>query len=83
MNITQVWNEACRDKEFIWAVTKALEDEEDIPFEEWALVEAIYKDSVVIVDVFHDYEDNSYKVYPTFMHRTLVEQDALRIDGDI
>lgn len=83
MNFSDVWEDACRDRGFAFAIATALEDMEDIPFEEWELVEIKYKEAVFYVDVFRDYEDNCYKVYPTFMHRTITDQNPLIIYGEI
>lgn len=76
MNISDMWLEACDDEDFVIAIINAV-DMEEIPMEEWALVDILYLNAVVTVDVFHDFETDSYVVYPTFLHRTLADQSPI------
>lgn len=78
MDINTIWNSWCADEDFVKEVQQYVEASW-IAWEDWELIEVVYNDSTVELDVFAEYETRTFLVYPTFLGTTLVDLTPLRV----
>lgn len=78
MSLDKTWASWCAHEDFV-KVVKQYVEASWIAWEDWQLIEVVYNDSTIELDVFAQYETNTFLVYPTFLGTTLVDLTPLRI----
>lgn len=78
MNISTIWQTACGHPTFIARVREAIRFS-DIEWEDWQLLDVWYLGEILQVDVYAEFESDTYLVYPTFFAVTLTDMQPLKI----